>query len=181
MVSFRPIFCSGLLLLGTVSVQAARTAHPEPAQARAMTVHTSGNLSVNFFSLSDSPQIDGAQGVGMVNLGSVSYAAGSSVPGVKVSRAHNGFFVETAVGLRIGNVGVSGGATAILKAWLDSPSGPYRIYLDGVELTTQPAMVDSQTELGVVTRHELRIQVPSTASEKDSSLQTQISVQVVRN
>lgn len=182
MVSLRPILLAGLAVLGTVPAQcASHASRIVPARAANLAVETNGMLSVNFFSMADSPQILGAQGVGTVNLGNVSYAAGSDKPGVTVQRAQKGFYVQTAVGMRIGNVAGMSGETVSMKAWLQSPANPYRIFLDGVELTTQPTMVDTRVFTGVVTRHELKIHVPSNTSEKESSLQSEISVQVVRN
>ncbi len=182
MVSFRPILVAGLALLGTVPARcASHAARSGQIRAANLAVEINGMLSVNFFSLADSPQIVGAEGVGTVDLGKVSYAAGSDMPGVTVQRAQRGFFVQTSVGMRIGNVASVGGETVSMKAWLQSPADPYRIYLDGVELTTQPTMVATRMLTGVVTRHELKIHVPSNTSDKESSLQSEISVQVVRN
>jgi hypothetical protein len=182
MVSLRPLLFAGLALLGTVPAWcASHAARSGPARAANLAVETNGMLSVNFFSMADTPQIVGAQGVGTVNLGKVSYAAGSDMPGVTVQRVQRGFYVQTAVGMRIGNVTSLNGQTVSMKAWLQSPANPYQIYLDGVELTTQPVMVDTRMFTGVVTRHELKIHVPSNTSEKESSLQSEISVQVVRN
>jgi hypothetical protein len=182
MLSLRPVFLAGLALLGTVPAQcASRAARLGQARAAKLAMESNGMLSVNFFSLADSPQIVGAEGVGTVNLGKVSYAAGSDMPGVKVQRLQRGFFVQTSVGMRIGNAASTAGETVSMKAWLQSPADPYRIYLDGVELTTQPVIVNARVLTGIVTRHELKIHVPSNTSDKESSLQSEISLQVVRN
>jgi hypothetical protein len=182
MISLRPILFAGLALLGTVPAQCAMHGlRIVPARRAKLTVEMDGLLSVNFFSMADSPQIVGAQGVGTVNLGKVSYAAGSDTPGVTVQRVQRGFYVQTAVGMRVGDAASEGGETVSMKAWLQSQPAPYQIYLDGVQLTTQPVMVDTRVLTGVVTRHELRIHVPADTSEKESSLQTEISLQVVRN
>jgi|SRR5579875_1665965 hypothetical protein len=182
MLSLRPVFFAGLVLLGTVPAQcASRAARLRQAPVANLAAEGNGMLSVNFFSLADSPQIVGAEGVGTVNLGKVSYAAGSNMPGVKVQRLPRGFVVQTSVGMRIGNAASAGGETVSVKAWLQSPADPYRIYLDGVELTTQPVIVNARVLTGIVTRHELKIHVPSNTSDKESSLQSEISLQVVRN
>ncbi len=182
MVAFRPLLLSGLLLLGPVPARCvAHKLRAVPARPRSLIIQTGGTLSVNFSSLADSPPITAAQGVGVLNLGKVSYIGASSVPGVKIQRAQNAFFVESSLGVQIGNSDSMGGGTAMLRAWLESPVDPYQIYLDGVPLTAQPICIDARTALGVVTRHQLKIRVPSDASERESKLQTEIGLQVVRN
>lgn len=182
MFSLRPILFAGLALLGTVPAQCAtHGVRIVPVRRARLTMAMNGMLSVNFFSMVDTPQIVGAQGVGAVNLGNVSYAAGSNMPGVSVQRSQTGFYVQTTVGMRIGNAASTGGETVSMKAWLQSPVDPYRIYLDGVQLSTQAAVVDTQVLTGIVTRHELRIHVPSNTSEKESSLQSEIAVLVIQN
>lgn len=182
MVSFRPLLLSVLFLLwGVPAHSASHLMRRAPTRTSRLTVQTDGALSVNFFSLPGSPRILAAQGSGVVDLGKVSYATGSNTPGVSVERMSRAFDVRTSVGLRIGNVGEMGGGTAMLKVWLESPADPYGIWLDGVRLTTQPAVVDEHAQVGVVTPHELRIRVPSSATDKQATLQTEISVQVIRN
>lgn len=176
---------SGLLLLGAIPAQcAAQKLRGVPVlrvRARGLAVETGGSLSLNFFPLSDSAPMMAGQGVGAVNLGKVSYIGTSSVPGVKIQRAGNAFYVESAVGLRIGDSGAAGGGTVILSAWLQSPVDPYQVYLDGVALSMKPTCVDAQTALGVITRHVLRIRVPADTSDNQSKLQTEIGLQVIRN
>lgn len=182
MVCFRALLLAGLAVLGALPGRCAQHGtRIGPVRAAGLTVETGDMLSVNFFTLPDSPQVFGTQGVGMIDLGKVSYASGSDERGVKVQRASRGFYVETTVGLRIGNLVSLSGETVSMKAWLQAPATPYQIYLDGVELTAQPKMVDGSILTGVVSRHELRIHVPPDTTENESSLQTQIAVQVVRN
>lgn len=145
-----------------------------------MQVRTGGNMSVDFLSSAGSPPIQGAAGFGVLNLGTVSYAGVASVPGVRIRRADGAFDVETGLVLRIGNQDPFGG-TAMVRAWLETPVAPYRIYLDGVRLTQQPVCVKSRARVGVATQHRLRIRVPSNTSESQSTLQTEISLQVVSN
>jgi hypothetical protein len=180
MVSFRPLLLSGLLLLGSSSAPCApRRVRMVRLRRPVMQVQAGGALSVNFTSLPDSPAVQGANGVGVLNLGKVSWGV-AVVHGVKIQHQPRSFFVEASLGMQIGDSSVQGG-TALLKAWLESPVDPYRVYLDGVPLSLQPVCVDAQTETGVVTRHQLKISVPVNTSEKQAALQTQIALQVVQN
>lgn len=152
----------------------------KPMPVTRMQVETGGSLSVDFFPLEDSPQILDAQGVGFLNLGKVSYAGSVQSRGVHVDRLEKAFDVTTSVGLRVGTSNDTG-QSVWLKAWLGAPVEPYRVYLDDVLLTGQPASVASQVEMGVLTRHTLRIRVPVNTSEEQSNLHATISLQVVRN
>jgi hypothetical protein len=145
-----------------------------------MRVQTEGNLSVEFFALADGPQILGTQAGGLLSLGDVSYAGRPERAGVSQHVAKSSFSVETPIGIRIG-MGNYAGATASLKAWLQSPAAPYLISLDAVPLTLQPILIQPRTQLGVVTRHQLKITVPRNSSESQSQFRAMISLQVIRN
>jgi hypothetical protein len=181
MVSFRPLFLSALLFAGSLSAPCApRQERMVRMRRPVMRAETGGALSVNFTSLPDSPTIQGADGVGILDLGKVSWGGAAIVHGVKIQHQPRSFFVETSLGMQIGDSSVQGG-TALLKAWLESPVAPYQVYLDGVPLSQHPVCVDAQAETGVVTRHQLKISVPVNTSEKQAALQTQIALQVVQN
>lgn len=181
MVSFRPYVVSGLLLVASFPAPCApRQVRMVRVRRPVMMTQTGGALSVNFVALPDSPDIQGADGVGVLNLGKVSWAGSADVHGIRVQHQPRLFFVETALGVQIGDTAAQGG-TALLKAWLESPADPYRVYLDGVPLTQRPVCVDAQTQVGVVTRHQLKISVPVDTSEKQASLQTSIALEVVQN
>ena len=99
---------------------------------------------------------------------------------MSIQRLGSGFVVAAALGVKVGKSDLGGG-TATLKAWLESPVDPYRISFDNVPLSLDPVCVDAQARLGVVTRHQLKINVPANTSEQQSSLQTEIAVLVIRN
>ena len=145
-----------------------------------MQAQTGGSLTVNFLTLPDSPTIQGADGIGVLDLGKVSWGGPPAVHGVTIQHQSRSFLVETALGMEIGDSTDQGG-TALLKAWLEAPVDPYQVYLDGIPLTLRPVCVDAQAQVGVVTRHQLRISVPVNTSEKEAALQTQIALQVVQN
>lgn len=181
MVSFRSIFISGLLLAGSLPAPCApRQERVVRLRRPVMRAETGGSLSVNFTSLPDSPTIQGANGIGVLDLGKVSWGGPAAVHGVNIQHQPRSFLVETSLGMQIGDTSTQGG-TALLKAWLESPVDPYRVYLDGVPLSLRPVCVDAQTQVGVVTRHQLKISVPVDTSEKQATLQTQIALQVVQN
>lgn len=181
-VSFRSLLLSGLLLAGSLPAPCAPRQERVVVRMRrpVMRAQAGGALSVNFTSLPDSPTIQGANGLGVLDLGKVSWAGAAAVHGVKIQHQPRSFFVETFLGMQIGDNTQQGG-TALLKAWLESPADPYRVYLDGIPLTLRPVCVDAQAQVGVVTRHELKISVPVDTSEKQATLQTQIALEVVQN
>jgi hypothetical protein len=145
-----------------------------------MRVEVGETLSVEFFPLPDSPRIQGVEGVGILNLGNVSNVGRPELAGVNIQQLQHGFAVTATLGVQVGKSDLGGG-TATLKAWLESPVDPFRIAIDNVTLSLEPVCVDAQTPLGVVTRHQLKINVPSNTSEQQSTFQTEIAVLVIRN
>jgi hypothetical protein len=181
MARSRLLLLSSLLLLSAAAADCAPgPGRVSPANSAKLRVEAGETLSVEFSPLPDSPRILAARGVAILNLGNVSYAGRPELSGVSIQRLQRGFSVTATVGVQVGK-GDLGGGTATLKAWLQSPIDPYSISFDNVPLSLEPACVDAQTRLGVVTRHQLKIDVPSSTSEKQSSLQTEIAVLVVRN
>lgn len=159
---------------------ASRARRVVPIRPAAMTAQTGGELSVDFFPLPDSPQLLSSDGVGVLNLGTVSYVSRPQLRGVNIERQDSSFDVSATLGMRVGTENVPG-ETVILKAWLTAPAQPYRIFLDNVELSRQPVCVDAQMLSGVTTRHELRVRVPRDASQEQSKFEAVISMQAVMN
>lgn len=121
----------------------------------------------------------GALGIGLVDIGTVSYSGGASNPGAKVTRSQRSFTVKAPLGIRIGSSGrVSG--TASVKAWLEEPAEPYRIYLDNVLLGSRPVSIGGYTPLGL-THHDLDVVVPRDVSGTQADLRAIIDFQVVEN
>jgi len=173
---------AGLLFAIPVTAQRAPHMRPSklPAQLAHMSVQADGALSVSFVALPDSPQIMGAQGVGVLDLGRVSYAGRAQSSGVQIRRLAKAFDVTAPVGVQVGNNN-DAGQSVTLKAWLASPAAPYRVFFDDVQLSSQPANVNTRLQAGILTRHELRVRVPTDASDEQAKLQTVISMQVVQN
>lgn len=177
-----------LLLVLSFCATAHCAAHPGriglgrsgPIRISRMTVQSQGALSVSFFALPESPQIVDAGNGGMLDLGAVSSNGHSQLSGVKINRKSQEFDVAADLGMRIGQPSTSG-QTVALKAWLGVSANPYHVFFDDVQLGGQPVCVDAHMEVGVLTRHELRISVPLNASGDQSTLQAVISMQVIQN
>jgi len=186
MRSLRPLFFGCMVLLWPLVAQCAPQAgHTGSARHLSthplkMEAHSEGNLSVDFFPLPDGAQILGTQSGATLNLGKVSYAGQPEHTGITLKHSSQSFSVQTAIGIRIGT-GNFAGETVQLKAWLEVPAEPYHIYFDNVPMTLQPQLVNSHTQLGIITRHELNITVPQNTSESQSAFRTMISLQVIRN
>jgi len=181
MVGLRGVLLSGLLLAVPVSGSCAvRARHNFPARIGRMDAHVEGALTVNFVPLPDSSQIMASDGVGLLNLGPVSYSGQVQNRGVEIKRHLKTFDVATQLGVLVGNEGMVG-QSVTLKAWLTAPVGPYSVFLENVQLGSNPVAVDSHLQLGVLTRYELTVRVPVNTSDEQSKLQTLISMQVVRN
>jgi hypothetical protein len=56
-------------------------------------------------------------------------------------------------------------ATATLRAFLESHDGRSVIRIDGIALTTVPALIDAQLPVGKVTTHTIEIEVPASVPE----------------
>ena len=68
-------------------------------------------------------------------------------------------------GIRLDAAGAAEGATATLRAFLESHDGRSTIRVDGVVIGTVPRLINAQTPLGIVTTHTLEIEVPATVPE----------------
>jgi hypothetical protein len=56
-------------------------------------------------------------------------------------------------------------ATATLRAFLESHDGRSVIRIDGIALTTVPALIDAQIPVGKLTTHTIEIEVPASVAE----------------
>ena len=68
-------------------------------------------------------------------------------------------------GIRLDAANASEGATATLRAFLESHDGRSTIRVDGIEIGPVPQLINAQTPLGIVTTHTLEIEVPATVPE----------------
>ena len=180
MISLRALLLGSLLLSAPLAGRCAvRVKHILPARLGHMTAQAEGGLTVNFVPLPQGSQILAADGVGVMNLGKVSYA-GNASQGVQIQRHARNFDVATEVGILVGKQGMIG-QSVTLKAWLAAPVDPYSVYLGDVQLGRNPVSVDARLPLGVLTPYQLRVRVPVNAPERKAGLQTVISMQVIQN
>jgi hypothetical protein len=68
-------------------------------------------------------------------------------------------------GIRLDAANPSEGATATLRAFLESHDGRSTIRVDGIEIGSVPKLINAQTPLGIVTTHTLEIEVPATVPQ----------------
>ena len=147
---------------------------------RAMSVQSEGAMTVQFFPVGAGNSLASSAAAGELDLGEVSSAGMGEGPTVRIRNLTKAFAVQTAIGVRIGT-GPPSGATGTLKGWLTAPVTPYSIYFDNVQLTSQPVSLDARAPVGVVTRHELKILVPSQTTPSQRKLMALISVEAVLN
>jgi hypothetical protein len=126
------------------------------------------------------PMTAGASGQQVMDLGPVSYGAGSRVANVQVNKRADRFVVATRFGLLIQDPTGRALSAAVLVS-LAYPESTYTFWMDGVRLATTPQTVQGQARLGVTQSHSLQIEVPAALSEKNSQLQNAVLFQVVPN
>jgi hypothetical protein len=122
----------------------------------------------------------GASGQQIMDLGPVSYGAGSRVANVEVNKRADRFVVATKFGMLIQDSTGRASSAAVLVS-LAYPESTYTFWIDGVKLATAPQTIQPQARLGVTQNHSLQIEVPAALSEKNSQLQNAVVFQVVPN
>jgi hypothetical protein len=122
----------------------------------------------------------GVSGQQVIDLGPVSYGAGSRVANVEVSKRVDRFVVATKFGLVIQDPTGRSSSAAVLVS-LACPDNIYTFWIDGVKLAATPKTIQRQARLGITQSHRLQIEVPSDLSEKNSQLQNAVLFQVIPN
>jgi len=149
--------------------------------AQSLRTQSAGSISVTLTRAPDgAPMTAASSGQQIMDLGAVSYGAGSRVSNVEVNKRTDRFVVATRFGLVIQDSTGRSSSAAVL-AYLAYPENVYTFWIDGVKLATTPQMVQAQARLGVTQSHRLQIEVPATLSEKNSQLQNAVIFQVVPN
>jgi hypothetical protein len=122
-----------------------------------------GNASITFLTVTnDAPVQSLGPGEGILNLGRLTNVARSGEHGVRIQPQNDSFVVSTRVGLRVDLSNSSGESTATLSAYLlGSPLGT--VSVDGVQLSTTPAVIARQISYGATTEHVLKIVILSSA------------------
>jgi len=149
--------------------------------AQSLRTQSAGCISVTLTRAPDgAPMTAGASGQQVMDLGPVSYGAGSRMANVVVNKRPDRFVVATKFGLVIQDPTGRSSSAAVLVS-LAYPESIYMFWIDGVRLAATPQTVQAQARLGVTQTHSLQIEVPATVSEKDSQLQNAVVFQVVPN
>jgi hypothetical protein len=136
------------------SAHASRRATAISLRARS----EAGNSSITFLTVTNGVvvQLVGS-GQGILNLGSLSNVARSDEHGVQIQPQNDSFVVSTRVGLRVDLSNSSRESTATVSAYLLCPDPLGTVSVDGVQLSTTPAIIARQVSYGATTEHVLKI------------------------
>ena len=96
----------------------------------------------------------------LVDAGSTTQPRSNDVHGTKRYTK-----IRRRFGVRLEATGSSEGATAALRAYLESHDGRSSIRIDGITLDTTPKLIHAHVSIGTVTQHTLEIEVPTDISE----------------
>lgn len=116
---------------------------------------------------------------GAVSLGVLSNVTRRDANGIQIQSQQDSFVVATRVGLRIDLSSSSNTGTVTVSAYLLSADPLRMVWLDGVQLSTAPGIIDGHVVYGVITEHMLKILVP--ASRPPGQLMDSIGVLVTPN
>jgi hypothetical protein len=150
------------LLLG-ISICLARGQASAPASRRATAISSlarsqAGNTSITFLTVTNGAPVQlVGSGQSILNLGSLSNVARSDEDGVQIEPRNDSFVVSTRVGLRVDLSNSSRERTATVTAYLLGPDPLGTVSVDGVQLSTTPAIIARQVSYGTTTEHVLKI------------------------
>src|SRR5215472_7725024 len=114
-----------------------------------------GSLSVAFVSAPDGAALaGGASGQRVLNLGTVSRAAGPRTPNVQVRAGDGGFVVATRFGLSIHDPSRRFSSAAVLVS-VALPDPFFTLRLDGLKLGTTPQVIQGRVRVGTTFEHRL--------------------------
>ena len=168
--------CAALL-----SAAAAQNVQPgEPTNRNA--VRASGSdagLWVNFVPVAKGARVRSIAGQGTLELGQMSYLNGTSEDGVSIHRRARTFTVSTRFGLLVGDGSMHG--TAKLVAVLTRIDPAIRVTVDGVSLSSSPEVIQMAIKYGVVTEHQLEMEIPTSMSGAAAQVANSIAFQVFAN
>jgi hypothetical protein len=158
------IFTWLLLGMGVYVARGQRlTSHSMPATANPSHAQSyRETTSITFLTVTNgSPVHSLGSDQGVLNLGSFSYFRRADANGGEIQRQKDSFIVSTTFGLRIDISNVHRAGTAIVSAFLLSPNPLQTMWVDGVRLSMTPGIIGRQVSYGVITRHILKIAVPT--------------------
>ena len=125
------------------------------------------------------PVRDVGGGQGALDLGPVSYMAGTAREGITVARRPRSFLISTIFGLRVGTE--ASGGTAQLLGLVTHLTAGTRIAVDGINLSLVPQVLQVAIPFGEVSRHRLEVEIPIDAPETVSQTLNAIAFQVISN
>lgn len=168
--------CAALL-----SAAAAQNTQPgEPTVRNAVRDKASdAALWVNFVPVPKGARVRSIAGQGTLELGQMSYLNGASEDGVSIRRGMRTFTVSTRFGLLVGDSSMHG--TARMVAVLTHIEPAIRVTVDGVNLTSSPEVVQMAIKYGVVTEHQLEMEIPTSMPEIAAQVVNSIAFQVFAN
>ena len=171
-----------LLAVGIGFAQAQRL-KPASVRAPATTLRERSDPrspSITFLTVANGASVRSAGlDQGAVSLGVLSNATRRDANGIQIQSQQDSFVVATRVGLRIDLSSSSNTGTVTVSAYLLSPDPLRTVWLDGVQLSTAPGIIDGHVVYGVITEHMLKIVV--SASRPPGQLMDSIGVLVTPN
>ena len=136
-------------------------------------------LWVNFVPVPKGARVRSIAGQGTLELGRMSYLSGASEEGVTIKRHARTFTVSTRFGLLVGEPAMHG--TAKLVAVLTQMTPAIRVSMDGVNLSTAPEVIGMALKYGVVSEHQLEIEIPTAMPDAAAQVVNSIAFQVFSN
>jgi hypothetical protein len=136
-------------------------------------------LWVNFVSVPKGAPVRSIAGQGTLELGRMSYLSGVSEEGITVRRQARTFTISTRFGLLVGDRTMHGSAK--LVAVLTHLNPAIRVAVDGVNLSSSPAVVQMAIKYGAVSEHQLEIEIPTSMPETAAQVANSIAFQVFAN
>jgi hypothetical protein len=103
-------------------------------------------------------------GLGLLNLGHVSWAQDPHMFGSTHKKDRNLFSISTVVGLRVDCSAADAGRFVAISAFLQQVDPRYDFYFDGVRLSSASSVVSPSAACGTTAAHALEVQVPTTSA-----------------
>lgn len=172
------LLAAAAALLPAASAQNAQPG--EPTVRNAVREQASdAALWMNFVPVPKGARVRSIAGQGTLELGRMSYLSGASEEGVTIRRHAHTFTVSTRFGLLVGDPAMHG--TAKLVAVLTQLTPAIRVAVDGVNLSTSPEVVGMSMKYGVVSEHQLEIEIPTSMPDAAAQVANSIAFQVFAN
>jgi hypothetical protein len=96
---------------------------------------------------------------GVLNLGSISYFGRADEIGPDIHQQKDSFSVSTKFGLCLASSAHRPGTTTV-RAFLQSSAPINQLWVDGVRLSTTPAVIGRQIPYDAITEHVLKVVIP---------------------